>query len=440
MEKNSIRAMARGGMERLAVFFRFEAMGLLRWRRLQKTRNDRVRRIAFFSYDAHLAQMYKPIIEELRKTRSIEIIFVVTFHPFYGFSGLHRLHEYATDTLGFAPDRVLFYWQATWLSFDAIITNDVYGNLPIQRSKRILMSHGVGFTPRKVKKSPLRKTIYDFDHLFFVGDFDYSLAKPYLRQRHRAYVVGFPFFDELANESLGSDPEVSPALRRGTACELSENPGTEVRVSPKVYSKTVLYAPSWMTADLLGKGSALLFEQIVDVILATGALLIIKLHAVAVNDQQARGSSWHNAVAKYRGHRRVEIAVGDDDQPYFARADVLVSDISGRAFTFMILDRPILLLKVPGYESTHPLIARIQQEMYKAAVPFEQPDDLKELLQRSFEMPGEHSEARKQVVRHVLQNPGSAAGIAARTIMEIADSGPAGASTADSRSEIRRRS
>jgi len=412
MQIRSITTMVRGGLARLAVFLRFEVAGLLSWWRVFDRRDDEVRRIAFFSYATHLSQMYKPIMDELRKQPSVEIFFVACFHPFYGLRGLHDMHAYATDELGVPGDKVLFSWQATWLRFDAVITNDVYCSLPIPRSRRILVPHGMGFTPRKVIRSPLRKTIYDFDHIFFAGDLDYSLARPYLARRHRAHVVGFPFVDELADEPVDDSPQAPP--------------------------KTVLLAPSWLTAGLLGEESHVLFDEIVEAVLATDAYLIIKLHAVAFNDLQTRGLSWNDALAKHRGNSRVEIAVGDDDHPYLRRADVLITDISARAFSFMILDRPVLLLKVPGYESAHPLLARIQQEMNKAAVVFEQPEDLKTLLPRSFEMPMELSAARGRVVSHVLRNLGSAAGANVRAIMEIVDAAPVGGGSADGNLENHR--
>lgn len=114
-------------------------------------------------------------------------------------------------------------------------------------------------------------------------------------------------------------------------------------------SAVVLYAPGLSpkmnAAEILG-------DDIVDRILGErqDVTLVIKPHPDMFADNPKLIERWAHAAGS---HERV-VFVDDPDaniMPYLKCADVLVSDVSSVMFDFLIVDRPIILLKGPEHAS-----------------------------------------------------------------------------------------
>lgn len=112
---------------------------------------------------------------------------------------------------------------------------------------------------------------------------------------------------------------------------------------------TVLYAPTFQREASLEQAG----ETIVQTLAGMDVNVLIRLHHLSVNlenkdamaahggrDWRARGREW---MEQYPNIRFVE----GDSTDYFIAADVLVGDVSGACYEFMLQDKPVIFWDVP---------------------------------------------------------------------------------------------
>jgi CDP-glycerol glycerophosphotransferase (TagB/SpsB family) len=394
---SQILIFLKGSTVRLFFFLRFEIFGYLNILPLLRRRNDKTFRIAFQSYSPHLAQMFKPVIEKLKKESSVRIFFLIMFHPFHGMKGLRATRDYAVKQLGIPPGRVLMIWQATWEKWDVLICNDMYAKFPLRRKRTIVLPHGSGFTPRKIKRNLFRKTIYDFDYSFHTGEFDYTLARSYIKDRPVCFITGFPFIDTLVVKE-GKNGSSTPFTHEDS-------------------QKVVLFAPHWVTSHVYGREHRVWISVIAKVCENLGHELWIKPHAVSYRTIQPRPQSWMDVIRPFRDKKSIRILEDMDDIPYLKRADVLITDISGRAHNFMVMDKPVILIPPPPGYTDHPLHRSILDEVRRGAYCIQNVDELPTTMERCLSFPEEMSVQRHEVVKRFFSHIGNAAEETVRQIL-----------------------
>ena len=392
---------------RLFVFLPREILGclnilpLLRRHRHRRQRNSGARRIAFEAYSPHLAQMFVPILDALAKEQDLTIDFIVMFHPFRGLRGMRQTQRAAHEILKIPEERIRRIWQVYWEKYDCIICNDIYAKFPILRTHKILLPHGPGFSSREITTSLLRKSAHDFDSFFLVGESSNRSAKKYIRHRPQTYVVGFPYVDPLVT---------------GATC------ATRLLGDPRLASgrKRVLFAPHWGTATVTGEQSEFSFERVMDCLISKDILVILKLHAALEVKGQAHGVSWPQVLSRYEGADKVLVVHDMHDIPYFQMADLLITDFSGRAFCFMLTDKPVILLAQPESHFEHPLKKARYEKMKQGSYVVKTVAELSLGLDLSLQHPGERSAARKRVVEDNFAFRGCAAAENGKTVRRLA--------------------
>jgi hypothetical protein len=382
---------------RAVVFFPCEFIGYLNFSPFFSSGSMQ---IAFQAYNPQTAQIYLPILKELREVPGISPRFVVMFHPQHGFRGMKDTADFAVRELGFDKKEVMPVWRTYWRRFDGLVCSDVYAKFPIVRARKILLPHGAGLLSRWVTKHPLRKSVSDFDIYLTCGEFDRAQVSKYIDGKPSLQVVGFPFVDPLFQVKPASD-------------------ATEAAL-PDTGRKTVLYGPSWghpyAYGDILSRNirdvMTCLREKDVDVLL--------KLHAASFYPAQSRGISWRKKLAEYGQWENVTIITDLSDIPAMKTADILITDISSRSFNFMITDRPVIIYGVPGrYLDTD--IERYRMEKISGGAYFASDHyQLSNFIDRCVSTPNEMSPARKRVVEDLFAHPGCAAKKTAACILREA--------------------
>lgn len=351
-------------------------------------------RIAFQAYALHLAQFYRPVIERLR-SEDVELCFIVLPHPELPPGETRALARYARQELRIARENVQPYWRCLWRRYDLVICNDVYARFPLRRAPRWLMWHGAGIPHRFVSESRLRKTVFDFDLLLTGGAHDAALVRSVGAQRGvdvETAAVGIPFLDRLADagpsraaylESLSLDP------RR----------------------KTLLFAPHWGPGSTAQAMSADHFAQCLAILADSGFNVVFKPHAWSYSSARPQVDDWERTIRRYPS---IGIDRSHDDLPALHHADILVTDGSSRAFNFMLLDRPVILIFQPTFrERVDVDRARLMQ---RAALVANDPSELGDLLRQADADPAGLSDERRRVVSEAFVNYGCATEAAARLI------------------------
>jgi hypothetical protein len=110
----------------------------------------------------------------------------------------------------------------------------------------------------------------------------------------------------------------------------------------------VIYAPSW------GKHTALDVYGLSPVQWAhdAGHSVTIKLHPMSLsshNDLATGGVDWCKAIEPYRNLERVKVIDTAANDDVLRNADVMISDVSGIAYEFILMEKPVIFLDLPGF-------------------------------------------------------------------------------------------
>jgi hypothetical protein len=288
------------------------------------------RRVGFQAYSVHLAQFYRPLIDRLRERSDVEVSFVVLAHPHFPRRTWGELRRYARSELKLPNRSILPYWRATREPFDLMVCADVFASLPPRTEKSCVLMHGAGLTSRVASRGPFRKSVLDFDVALVCGDHDLELLGGLShRSPFEVRATGLPLLDEPPDTT----PPRSEYLR---GLELDDS------------RKTVLFAPSWRALRAMGGRGEVHFDEVLAQLRRLDANVLVKLHACSFNRIMAGGFDWKRKVAGVREAGAVGVDLDVDDVPASHHSEVLVTDISSRAFNFMYLGKPVVLC-APGF-------------------------------------------------------------------------------------------
>jgi hypothetical protein len=286
------------------------------------------KRIAFQAYSVHLAQFYQTIIPRLDDAEIIEVTFIILPHPHFSDRSRLELREFVHSSLGVPLGNIKDYWQIIWCKFDIIVCTDVYAKFPLRKARKILLKHGPGVSTRVVTRHPFRKTIFDFDLTLVNGNYDLNLIQklfPDGRASSKLISIGFPYMDRF--KDLNTTRQMY-----------------EERLCLDANKKTVLFAPSWRGLELIRKEREDYFDQVISILNELNVNILIKLHACSFNKVMVSGMDWQSKLRKLSIFSGVHIDYDFDDIPALAFSDILITDISSRAFAFMLLDKPVIQL------------------------------------------------------------------------------------------------
>lgn len=227
--------------------------------------------------------------------------------------------------------------------------------------------------------------------------------------------IGHPKNDEL----FGGKYQREEVLRR-------------INLDPAL--RTVIYAPAWDSGGALRVHG----EKVIDVLLAMDDLnVIVKLHQTSLEPRNSPyyegftgGVDWLRRFSGYESHARFRLIREHNINRYLVASDVMITDFSGVAWTFMLLDRPVIYIDCPEYfektlpsQGQDPRISKTDEALNAGrhvgrlvSCPEEIPNALIELLTNTdFK-----AEERRLLVSRLLYNPGRGTVAAAEEILRLA--------------------
>lgn len=326
---------------RAGAWFILSILGYLNIKPLFSSPKDSKSVLAFQAYSPHLAQFFKPVIQQLKRSADgIDIRFVILLHPQFSLRTAFELRRYVHSELGIPFENIDWYWEVKWKHFDMTLFPDVYASFSPRMGKSCLLSHGPCLQRRFFSRHPLRKSARDFDLMLVSGEYDLKLVSG-LPSRHapgRVLAVGLPYLDRLEHDT---EP------KEAYLCRMGLEPG----------KATVLLAPHWKRLADLGAEGVRQLDELVALLQPHDINVLVKLHACSFNPAMGGPVDWRKALDHFGRRSGVACDDGVDDLPALAHADILITDTSSRAFNFMLLGKPVLLYR-PDQGGNDPLEQR----------------------------------------------------------------------------------
>ncbi len=173
---------------------------------------------------------------------------------------------------------------------------------------------------------------------------------------------------------------------------------------------TLLYAPTYQKeASLECCG-----EEIIRALAGLPVNLLVRLHHFSMNldsplarSRGNRGRDWRTVMnaleAQYPNLRHVT----GNSNPYFVAADLMISDVSGASFEYILQDKPVLFFDVPAFFEAHGrdgvgFWGRDAGCLIKSAA------ELPEAVTAELKNPSRRAEARGKLIRALVGQPGGA--------------------------------
>lgn len=375
---------------RLFVGMLLNLAGILDVRQAFRSKAKRPQ-IVFQAYAEHLALFFAPVIERIqREAPHVEIHFIVLPHPEFSFASLVRLRRFARESLHLPADHIRFFWQALWRRYDLLICADVYAKFPLRRPRTVLLKHGAGVASRILKPNWLRKTIADFDLILVNGEADRDVLRRYGRDREvdeKVIAAGLPYLDRLHTCSETRDAYLS-------------------RIGIKPGRRVAFVGPSWRGLQAIQARRPEYFDQLIAVLNDLDWEVLIKMHVCSFNKAMVDGSDWAARVSRLtQPHVHVDLDI--DDVPAFLHADILITDISSRAFDFMLLDKPVIAV-VPEDLFTDELDVERIDLLRQGARLIQSPAELGAAISQGLIDDAGTRTTRQHIARRAFANPGRA--------------------------------
>ena len=331
-----------------------------------------------------------PVIRSMQKDARVSFWFAASENP-------HRAPEIYRDIS--ADLRLASARRAALMRFDAYLVADLLWMTLPRGPRRVLMFHGVAGKYGNVYDTPDR-SMRDWDRLFFInrrrmGNFVDAGAID--GDSPAARLVGYPKLDCLVDGSLDRD---------SILCELGVDPAKQ----------TVLYAPTWSPHSSLNA----MGERLVTLLCQAGYAVIVKLHDRSRDPEYVHsgGIDWAARLAPILRAAGGHLAIGSDASPYLAAADALITDHSSVGFEYLLLDRPVIRIDMPGLiEAT-----RVNREyvalLAEASTTVNSANEAVRAVEQSFSSPLQQSISRKAVAAELFYRPGTAT---RRAVLELYD-------------------
>jgi CDP-glycerol glycerophosphotransferase (TagB/SpsB family) len=264
------------------------------------------------------------------------------------------------------------------------------------------------------KKHTFHPLTLEYDVLLLPGDYhrrEFVRRLGFAEGDERLRVIGWPRVDDLVQPKYD---------REEVLASLGLDPSR----------KTVMYAPTWggYEKDMRTWGRHLfarwfgrdreIFESLCSEVREMKLNLIVKLHhlSACASDEELRkiagqvGAVW---VTEAMSNHQI------DPNPFLWATDVLISDMSGIAMDYMVLDRPIVFIDPD--ETIDAWKECSIPATFRAGEIVQTPEQLTAAIRGSVESPERYSAERRRVLGQVFSSlDGRAASRAAEAISSFA--------------------
>jgi CDP-glycerol glycerophosphotransferase (TagB/SpsB family) len=295
--------------------------------------------------------------------------------------------------------------RAALMKFDAYLTADqLWVKLP-RGTRRIQMFHGVAGKYGHIYDTPSR-SMREWHRLFFINQRrlnNYTRNGAIDADSPAAKLVGMPKLDCLTDGSLNRD-----ALLR----LFGINPARQ----------TVLYAPTWSPYSSVNAMGLELVRQLCK----AGYAVIVKLHDRSRDTEfiHSGGTDWGECLKpileKFDGH----LAQGSDACPYLAAADCLITDHSSVGFEYLLLNRPLVRIKMPELIARTNIHEDYVKMMADVAISVDNVKQTLNAVEQSFASPQAMFMERKQIAHELFYKPGTATARATRELYKVIELDP----------------
>lgn len=218
---------------------------------------------------------------------------------------------------------------------DFFLQTEIYGRGPIH-SKKIFIGHG---QPNKITNWS-EDNLRSFEYYFLYGELEKEMfldicSKNIEATAHiKTFEIGYPKLDDQINGAYDTD-----AIRKRLGLDPSK--------------KVILYAPAWDPGCSLREYG----QEIVKVLLGLDDVyVLVKLHPVSMEpvyspyfEFYTGGVVWKNNLGVFDDNPRYRFIDEQLVNPVLSISDILVTDFSGIALEFMLLDRPVLYIDCPKF-------------------------------------------------------------------------------------------
>ena len=261
--------------------------------------------------------------------------------------------------------------------------------------------------------------LVNFNIIFANGPVHHDFLDKYVFSRHpsarqacKVINVGYAKIDDLFDGTYNRE-------------NLLENLG----FSSSETRKVILYAPNWESSSALAKYG----ERVFDVLAGTGHILLIKLHYMSLispADHQglfiqnpdrsdvAPWKDWRTILNRYRVLDNVRVIDDQNINPYLFLADLMVTDYGGASLEFMTMNKPLVYLDCPEFFEIrgHDIFEKQARETGMIT------DDIASLghtIDLALQDPEPYRSKRRELVSHLLYNPGNAARTGFRVLYDM---------------------
>lgn len=362
-----------------------------------------------------LRDQIDPIIERLGKSGLCNLI-VVIFHE--------QLEKYVNESAFGELKNTVFANEEQFVNSKILpqVILSLHPETPSNLAKiydhpevaRICMQHGL--TDKSAffhEESGIPDPLFCYDGLFLSGPvfltgsmIEYKKRNPDTFERLEIFGIGSPKTDALfINDNSSEDFYNKYNINRN--------------------KPVVTYAPTYeKNASLTQYG-----HEIIEALAKIDANILIKLHHVSLKDpekepwvlEHTKGINWKNEIEHFQEtYPNIKLIKEQNANQTLKATDVLVSDVSGISYEYLLQNKPIVFYDVPkifeehGKEGIH-YWGRKSGEIART------PLELKNLVEDALANPGKKCAEREDVINAVAFNVGNAAQVACDTLLEISN-------------------
>lgn len=184
---------------------------------------------------------------------------------------------------------------------------------------------------------------------------------------------------------------------------------------------TVLYAPTYQKEASLEQAGM----EIIKTLAGMKINLLVRLHHLslsnaipsAVRDGHG-GFDWRAALSDLAKHYPNLRHGEGDSNPYFVAADLLVGDVSGACFEYILQDKPVVFFDVPRFFEKHGQ-AGVGYWGRSAGCVVRDLEELGVVVREELEQPSRHSAERAELITQLVHQRGGAAKRAVNVILDL---------------------
>ena len=363
---------------------------------LARLRGRRI--VLFYTPDARSFPFVEPIWQRLTNEKTLQCFLVVK--QIYAEHAITYL-----ESRGVRRSEWLVVSSAYSLKIADIFISAFVESLPDCRCERIQVFHGLAGWGCAKGADPEMKSLRAFNRLFLTGpnqeqiiQQQYFARYPEAPQDTKLHKIGYVKTDALFERQ----DHRSHVVRR---------------YSLKANVPIILYAPTWeKEASLFTAG-----EEILAALATLPANILFKPHPMFFykawhrSDAKPWEDVFHTLEITYPNLRIIREA---DSNPFVVAADLLVTDVSGIGFEYLLLDKPIIYFDCPAFFATYGSKG-IEYWGRSAGVVVSTPEELVQAAQQALKKPTQLHAQRQQVVNRLVYNPGHAADMAVAAVKEI---------------------